>query len=109
MKRALVASVAVNAVLTVVLLAWMTWIVLEPRYWFADAYSAQGPSGDKGPRGEPGPTGPPGPVGPDAIEAVDSVGASVLSLSDDVENARSDVSELEGRVDELESDVGDPF
>jgi len=38
-------------------IGWLTWITVEPRYWFPGAYAEQGPSGDKGPRGDSGPSG----------------------------------------------------
>jgi hypothetical protein len=102
-RRALIASVAVNAVLTVVLLAWVSWIVLEPRFWFESAYAEKGPTGDRGPRGIAGPAGPPGPVGPDAEDAIFGLESALGDLDSritDLEDATS-ASELQSQVENV--------
>lgn len=113
-RRSLVLLLAVNVLLSLGLLGWVTWIVAEPRYWFESAYLQQGPSGDKGPRGEPGPIGPPGPVGPDAADAyvdVDSRLSTVESTADDLDSRLTDLdsrlTELDSRLEELESQSND--
>lgn len=110
MKRALIASLAANAVLTIALIGWVTWIVLEPQYWFAGAYAEKGPTGDAGPRGDRGPLGPPGPVGPDAedaIAALDSRLTDIESNFEDLETALGDAGftadDVATRLDALEA------
>lgn len=105
--RLLIASLAVNAALVLAALGWLAWISVAPQYWFPDAYSAQGPAGDKGPRGDPGPEGPPGPVGPDAADEVASVQSSLDDLSGTVDNLSSTVDDLSSTVDDLSTRLDD--
>ncbi len=71
--RLVVSLLIVNGLLAMTALGWLVSITTSPRHWFADAYAAQGPRGEKGPRGEQGPIGPAGPVGPDAEDAIASL------------------------------------
>jgi hypothetical protein len=89
---------AASLALAFIAVAGVAWVVLEPRYWFEDAYSEKGPTGDKGPRGEHGPPGPTGPIGPDAQ-------AAVADLALRVDEAESSLADLASRLDDLESGV----
>jgi hypothetical protein len=109
MRRGLVIGLLVaNATLSIGALAWLSWIAVEPRYWFPSAYAEKGERGDLGPRGPVGPEGPPGPVGPDAADAyaraaeeLSTLAARVSDLEDAV--ASTDVAELESGLDDLNS------
>ena len=98
-RRVLGAALAASLLLNVAALAWVSWIVAEPAYWFPGAYAERGDQGPVGPRGPRGPVGPPGPVGPDAEEAV-------ASLESDLADVTSTVDDLSSRLDDLEANAG---
>ena len=98
-RRAL-ALIAVNAVLTLVAIGWLTWLSLEPRYWFPGAYAQEGPRGDEGPRGERGSPGPPGPVGPSA----DDEG---LALEGQLTDLEGEITALESQLADTQSELED--
>ena len=108
-RRLVLAGVAFNLVLVAIALGWLTWISAAPRYWFADAYAAQGPRGEQGQRGEQGPVGPAGPVGPDAIDAIEELRSELFDVSDRLETLEGDLASLqsESGSSDLESDVID--
>jgi len=105
MTRRLTLLLVVNLVLSLAALGWLTWITVEPRYWFEDAYAEKGPRGDIGPRGPGGLPGPQGPVGPDAEEAVGALDDRVTELEGLI--ASTGVSDVESRLSEVESSVSD--
>jgi hypothetical protein len=43
-NRILAVLLIANAVLVLLTLGWLTWITLEPRYWFPAAYAEKGES-----------------------------------------------------------------
>lgn len=102
-RRAIGVLLCANLVVSLLALGWLTWIVLEPRYWFEKAYEEPtpivGPRGPQGPRGAPGEAGsdglggPPGPPGRPGVDGED--------LSFEVEELQSQVSDLEFRVEEI--------
>jgi hypothetical protein len=47
MNRALLALLVTNLILSLTALGWLAWITAEPRHWFADAYAAKGPTGER--------------------------------------------------------------
>jgi hypothetical protein len=109
LKRLLIASLAVNLVLGLAAVGWVTWIVIAPKYWFPGAYAGKGERGDRGPRGPVGPLGPAGPVGPDAADAIYELEGTLDDLSvrlDDLE-AGSGTSELQYNIDSVDSKVED--
>jgi len=97
-SRLMMTLLATNAVLLVVVIGWLTWITVEPRYWFPGAYAEQGPSGDKGPRGDSGPSGPSGPVGPEALTAYEE-------LSSELGDLEGQLSSLSGQIDTVTADL----
>ena len=91
--RWLLGLLVVSMFLNLVVLGWVTWIVVSPRYWFPAAYAAEGPPGDQGPTGPTGAEGPPGPSGDTAEEAVSTLEGEVNTLNTRVE-------EVDARVDD---------
>ena len=90
MRRSILVS-AVGSVLALVALGWVTWIVVEPRYWLPTAYAEKGERGDVGRRG---------PIGAAASRARQPrCGRRLDSLASDVDDVRAQVAELE-RCDE---------
>jgi hypothetical protein len=108
-RRLVIAGFVLNLVLAAVALGWLAWISAAPRYWFPDAYAAQGPRGEQGPRGDQGPVGPEGPVGPDAADAIDEITAELSDVSDRVDTLEGDLSSLrsESGTSDIEADVID--
>jgi hypothetical protein len=101
--------VIANAILAVGLIAWVTWIVVEPRQRFEGAYAEQGPRGEEGPRGPAGPAGSAGPVGPDAEDALSEVESRVLDVDSrltDLEDGPS-AGAMEGEILDLRTTVED--
>jgi hypothetical protein len=99
-SQLLVASLVLNALLSLAAIGWIAWVTQEPRHWFPGAYEQpaigpQGPSGEAGPRGARGPRGFPGPPG--------SAGASADVA--EVEQLRSDVDDLQSTADDLQNTV----
>jgi hypothetical protein len=106
----LLAVAATSLVVATASVATLTWIVIDPQYWFPGAFAEQGEQGLRGVRGPKGPVGPPGPVGPDAEDAIASVAfdledlsASVTEVQDALEALESDVFSGDDRLDELEA------
>lgn len=99
----LVSIAAVTAaVLSVVTLMLVTWIVVNPGFWFPGAYAERGPAGVKGPPGDKGPQGEAGPPGsPEGVEELES---EVDEVRSEVEDVRSGVEDAEARVSDLESE-----
>lgn len=96
MSRGALALVLVTGVLSLVAIGWITWVVVQPTYWFAGAYAPKGETGDRGPVGPAGPAGPAGPVGPDAEEAL-------LGVSSQVDDASAQLDDLSAQVQDISS------
>lgn len=109
MKRLLIASLAVNFLLGVAAVAWLTWVTVEPRYWFPGAYAPKGEQGEPGPRGPRGPVGPSGPVGPDAREAIEVIESDIRELASMLAEVESDLATLSSMsgFSELETEITD--
>lgn len=106
--RWLVAGLVVSLATAFTAIGLITWIAVDPEYWFPGAYAPKGVQGDPGPRGPVGPQGPPGPVGPDAATAVDEVSSRLDDLeTGSGDQAASSVDDLSSRLDDLETGSGD--
>jgi hypothetical protein len=67
----------------------LTWVLVDPHYWFPGAYAQKGARGNPGPRGPIGRRGPPGPVGPNAASAIDDLSSQVDDLSSRLDDAET--------------------
>lgn len=105
--RLLLAIAITSLLVALASLGLVAWIVVDPDYWFPDAFAEQGEQGPRGPRGPVGPPGPPGPVGPNAEEAISSVSSQVDDLVFEVEDLSSQQDDLDSRVSDVESTVED--
>lgn len=95
MNRLLAVSLIANGMLVLLTLGWLTWITVEPKYWFPDAYAEKGEPGDRGPVGPVGPPGPEGPVGPDAEDAIAAVAADLEAVGSTLEEVQTELDDLE--------------
>lgn len=107
--RLLIASLVANAALGLAALGLASWVVLEPRYWFEDAYAEQGPRGAQGPRGERGPRGPEGSVGPDAAEAFGQLDTDLIDLGGAVDEIETRLGEVETELDDRDDSILDSY
>lgn len=100
MQRPWIAATTVSLVLAIGCAGVLTWVLIDPQYWFPSAYAQKGEPGDRGSRGPVGPPGPAGPVGPSAGSAIDDLSSQVDDLS-------SQVDDISSRLDDAETGTGD--
>jgi hypothetical protein len=97
MQRPWIVATAASLVIAIACAGVLTWVLIDPHYWFSGAYAQKGQTGNRGPRGPVGPPGPAGPVGPSAGSAIDDLSSQVDDLSsrlDDAETGTGDQASM---------------